>query len=102
MTTQCLNVLPPQRDFDRAAELVGAHMGVPVDRIKAPRGWVERRARGLALYLTVVGVGHGQRAVARVVGVHHEAVRKALRAVEERRDLKAFDAELSQLEEQMA
>lgn len=102
MSQASLAVLPPeQKAYRRAVEVVAQHTGTSPDRLAAPRGWGDRRARRLALYLTVVGVGHGLRAVARATGIAPVTVHDALRAIEDQRDDPAVDQQLTALEEMM-
>lgn len=59
-------------------------------------------ARRAALYLAVVGRNLSLRAVARASGLSPEGVRKALAAIEDRRDDPVIDAQIGQLEEEIA
>lgn len=54
--------------------------------------------RRLAQYLLNTGLGYTQADVARVAGVTKQAVSKALREIESRRDEKDFDAKVVKLE----
>jgi hypothetical protein len=54
------------------------------------------------IYLTVVACGSPVRAVARVSGLSHTAVRKVLLRVEERREDPAFDRRLGAIEMEIA
>lgn len=51
-------------------------------------------ARHEALYLAVTACGRSQKSVARATGLSPKAIRKALAAVEDRRDDPKFDREL--------
>lgn len=103
MSSTALALLPPPvAAFHRAADVVSIEAGIPVADIVNPTGRAARRARRTALYLVAVAADHGCRSVARVTGLSHVAVIKALRAVEDMRDDADFDRHLSTLEEAMA
>jgi hypothetical protein len=99
--------------FVAAAAQVAARHGLPLQRVMTPPTPAEQAAvalasRGLAdpdaariaaarreaIYLAVTACGRGGRAVARAAGVDPKAVRKALAAVEDKRDDPAFDRAL--------
>lgn len=92
--------------FDAAAAVVGAHTQVDPRDLRRRGGRLLRarpvaEARRVGLYLAVVAFNRPGREIARVVGVSHEAVRKALRLVEDKRDDEAFDAWLATLEQEL-
>jgi hypothetical protein len=51
-------------------------------------------ARHEAIYLTVTTLNRTGRSVSRAAGLHHEAVRKALKQIEDKRDDPKFDRAL--------
>lgn len=55
-------------------------------------------ARQEALYLAVTHFNRGHRSIARVAGVSHKTVERACAAVENRRDDRAFDRDIDELE----
>ena len=82
----------------RAAAVVARATRLRVADVLAPSRWPERRARRTAVYLAVTAGGVPGRQVARVAGLHHRQVQRALAQIEDRRDDPAFDAFLSRLE----
>lgn len=94
-------VSPEQHAYRRAIGIVARHVGTSPDRLAAPRGWGERRARRLALYLTIVGAGHHLRAVARATAIPLVTVFDALRAIEDQRDDPDVDRQVTELEGMM-
>lgn len=93
---------PSLQVFRRAADLVSGAIGMEPDRVHAPKSHPERRARALAAYLTVVAGNRTANSTATAIGVTAPAVRKMLRAIEDRRDDPAIDARLNELEEALA
>ena len=92
-------------NYRRAVELTAKFFDVsPIDQRWSRKARVPptmELARRTALYLAVVGHNHSLRTIADVSNLSHEAVRKALHAVEDWRDDEAFDQKLERLEREL-
>jgi hypothetical protein len=103
-----------------ATEVVAIRHGVAAERVRrgltqAETARVALSARGLgsdeeariatarheAIYLAVTVFGRSHKSIARAAGISPPAVRKALTAIEDRRDEPRFDRELDELELQL-
>lgn len=103
--------------FVAAAAQVAARHGLPLQRVMTPPTPAEQAAvalasRGLAdpdaarvaaarreaIYLAVTVYGRGTKSIARVSGLTPPAIRKALAAIEDKRDDPIFDRALDQAE----
>jgi hypothetical protein len=108
--------------YSVAATIAADRHGLSRERVQAPptpaeQASIAHAARGLAnvdpqvtrvtaarheaIYIAVVILGRGHRSVARVAGVSHTAVNKAVAAVEDRRDDPRFDRSLDQIQLQL-
>lgn len=107
--------------FERAAEVVARHTGVPQSmilerrlRLPCPRSAGARLAgmtpfppelafaRQAAMYLAVVAGDMPVKRFARIAGRHPWVVTKAVRAIEDARDDAEIDAQLARFEEELA
>lgn len=95
--------------FEAALMVVSSASGVQAMQIRAgvdanrvrhrdPAAVEISEARQEAIYLAAVRFGISLRKIAQSLGVSHEAVRKAIRAVEDRRDRDDCDRRLDELE----
>lgn len=90
-----------------AAEYVAESLGVPSRRVIERRrglrpGGEPAGLHPLAIYLAVTSYNLTQEGAARAAGVSPRYIRKALAAIEDRRDDAAFDGMLTEIEERMA
>jgi hypothetical protein len=108
--------------FERAASVVARHTGVSRRKILARRAALQPPprddkgrlqggraqpaqiafARQAAIYLAIVSSDLPVRRFVREVGVHREVVRRALAAIEDRRDEREIDELLTKLEQEVA
>jgi hypothetical protein len=91
-----------------SVELVSRRMGVPSAQIEARAGLIYHfpppavaLARRTALYLVCCVCGIHLRRLARTAGMSAEGVRKAVAAIEDRRDDPEFDAFVEALEQEL-
>jgi hypothetical protein len=106
--------------FSASCAAVALRRGVPFQRVlaglspserivvaHAARGLVESDAaevaacRHEAIYLAVTVFGRPHRSLARVAGVSHAAINKAVRTVEEGREDEDYDSDLASIEQQL-
>lgn len=86
----------------RAASVVARHAGVPPVAVLEGRGWSLKRLRHEAIYLAVTAGGVSGNRAAQAAGVARYAVQRALRQVEDSRDLGEVERRLAKFEGEMA
>ena len=77
---------------------VARREGLPVAVLRASRRRDHVALRRQAIYIAVTHFGRSARSVARAAGMHHRAVQKALRDVEDARDDEGFERLMDELE----
>lgn len=100
-------ILQYRAAYRAAAEHVAESQGVSARRTIERRRGLRRRGEPvglhpLVLYLTVTAYNLTQEGAAKAAGVSSRYVRKALAAIEDRRDDAGFDSMVAGIEERMA
>jgi len=84
--------------LELALSAVARREGLSADDLRSGRGWRMAGLRRQALYIAVTHFNRPARSVARAAGLSHEAVRKACRLVEQRREDASFERRMDELE----
>jgi chromosomal replication initiation ATPase DnaA len=92
------DVLASKAALEVALSAVARRDGVPISVLRASRRRDHVALRRQAIYIAVTHFERSARSVARAAGMHHRAVQKALRSVEDQRSDQSFERLMDELE----